>query len=291
LRIKTTAGETYLSDFVPVNVTPPIDSVKWTSDSTGVQLYVSTHNPANNTRYYKWDFAETWEFHSPFVQQLRYDTVINPANGKPVPGIAFLPYGLDSAVYFCWQSAQSTQLLLGSSANLSQDVITDFPLNLVPPSSVNLTIEYSTLVNQYALTENEFNFLSTMQKNTEETGSVFGAEPTSLQGNIHSLTHPSETVVGYVGFSTIQSKRIFIDKNQLPAYWKTTYPGCVPDSVLTLAGGTNPYYQIENAVYSGLVPIMVTNVIDGSIQFVVVAPPCVNCVLNGGTNIKPSFWQ
>lgn len=290
LRIKTTGGEAYLSDFVPVNQTPPIDSVSWVLDSAGIQNYVSTHDPANNTHYYKWDYVETWEFHSPYTQQFRYDTVSISPTGVVEPGITPIPSGEDSSINTCWQSAQSTAIYLGSSAALSRDIITDFPLDFIPSLSVALSVKYSVLVNQYALSADEFNFLTTMQKNTTETGSVFGAEPSSLQGNIRSLTNPAEMVVGYVGFSTVASKRIFIARDQLPAVWTAFYPGCVPDTVLTIAPAVDPYYQIKAALYSGLLPTMITGDINGAIQFLAVPLQCINCTLTG-TNIKPSFWQ
>src|SRR3712207_6958843 len=36
---------------------------------SGVTIFVNTHNPENNTRYYRWEFDETWENRSvyPFV--------------------------------------------------------------------------------------------------------------------------------------------------------------------------------------------------------------------------------
>src|ERR1035438_4859191 len=41
LRIKTEAGEEYLSDFAPVETTPPIDSINWQLKTSGVQIYAN----------------------------------------------------------------------------------------------------------------------------------------------------------------------------------------------------------------------------------------------------------
>jgi len=51
LRIQTLGKDQYLSDFVPVEVTPPIDSVGYAIASNGVNLYVNTHDPTNNIKY------------------------------------------------------------------------------------------------------------------------------------------------------------------------------------------------------------------------------------------------
>jgi hypothetical protein len=63
IRIITNDGLIYLSDFVPVELTPPIDSVGYFIKNSSVQLYVSTHDATNKARYYRWDYAETWQFH------------------------------------------------------------------------------------------------------------------------------------------------------------------------------------------------------------------------------------
>jgi hypothetical protein len=294
IRIKTAQGEEFLSDFVPISITPPIDSLSWQADSTGIQLYASTHDPLNHTRYYQWSFLETWEYHSPYLQQLRYDTISDPSSDKPEPGITPLATGEDTAVFTCWRSAPSTQILIATSLNLQQDVISRFPLTFIDSSSQKISVEYSSLVSQYALTAAAFNFLQVMQKNTEETGSVFGSEPTQLQGNIHSLTHPGETVVGYVEFSTVQTKRLFIDKGQLPGNWVPLYPDCAPDlpyaHIIPKTGMGDPYIEIKAAMGSGLIPISIVRIgAQDSVQFIAVPAPCVNCTLTG-TNIKPSFW-
>ncbi len=71
LNILTLDGKKYQSDFVSVQSTPPIDSVSWKQDTTGVQLYINTHDPTNQTKYYQWDYTETWEYHSPFLEYFK----------------------------------------------------------------------------------------------------------------------------------------------------------------------------------------------------------------------------
>jgi len=64
LRVKTTDNKIYLSDYVPLKNSPPIDSVGFVSQSSAVQIYVNTHDAANATRNYRWEFNEDWQFHS-----------------------------------------------------------------------------------------------------------------------------------------------------------------------------------------------------------------------------------
>ncbi|MDX5437321.1 MAG: DUF4249 domain-containing protein, partial [Pontibacter sp.] len=66
LRIETSGGKEYLSSFVSTQKTPEIDSVTWSVSQGGVQVAVNTHNPANSTRYYKWDYEEVYEYSAYF---------------------------------------------------------------------------------------------------------------------------------------------------------------------------------------------------------------------------------
>ena len=72
LKIITKDGNEFRSDPGKVNTSPPIDSVFWQQDSSGVQIYLNTHDPGNGTRYYQWEYIETWEFHSAFDSFLEY---------------------------------------------------------------------------------------------------------------------------------------------------------------------------------------------------------------------------
>ena len=91
LDIKTKDGKQYLSDYVPAKTTPAIDSINWKATTDGVQIFLNTHDPSNNTIYYKWDYEETWEFHSQYVKDLVYDT-INDASGAPQISINFTKF-------------------------------------------------------------------------------------------------------------------------------------------------------------------------------------------------------
>mgnify|MGYP003579901018 CR=1 FL=1 len=59
LHIITTNGKEYLSDYVTARKTPLIDSVSFRQNDKGVQIYVTTHDDTDNTRYYIWYYDET----------------------------------------------------------------------------------------------------------------------------------------------------------------------------------------------------------------------------------------
>src|SRR5690606_8629815 len=103
LRIRTGAGQEYLSAYVPVVKNPPIDSVtyKVRPDRAGVQIYVNTHDPLDKTRFYRWSYDETWEYSMPLYSV--YELV-----GKDI-------VYRQQSINTCWSSANPTNIVLGSS--------------------------------------------------------------------------------------------------------------------------------------------------------------------------------
>jgi len=284
LHIITAAGKEYLSDYEAVKPTPPIDSVGYTVKADGIQLYVNSHDAKNNTRYYRWDYKETWNFHAKYPaafitdgKQLKYRTP-------------------DQQIYTCFASEASSTIILGSTKALSQDVVYQQPLTQIASTSEKIEARYSILVKEYALSNEAYNFWQNLKKNTEQLGSIFDALPSELPGNIHCVTTPSEPVVGYVSVSTVQQKRIFISQTQLPQTWVTTYPyQCELDSLLFCRGPSCG----QNDVAVFLLPLdakefAITPLSSpggpGIIGYLSADAQCADCTIRGTTR-QPAFWK
>jgi hypothetical protein len=281
LHITTSVGKEYLSDFESVSTNPPIDSVGFTVQNNGIQLYVNTHNPANSTRYYRWEYAETWNFHAEYPSPLITD------------GVKLNLRTPDQQIYSCFGNNASDVILLGSSAKLSNDVIYQQPLTQVSSTSEKLEAKYSILVKQYALTSDAYNFWQNLKKNAEQLGTIFSPQPSEVPGNIHCVTTPSEPVIGFVSVTNTQQKRIFISHSQLPQTWSATYPyQCELDTLLIHRG------PFQNDVALFLIPL-------GSTEFAISAlssptgqligylgagSECADCTIRG-TNKQPAFWK
>lgn len=282
LRIKTVAGKEYLSDFVEVKITPPIDSISWQKEDEGVQLYMNTHDPQSNTKYYQWNYVETWEFHSPFKSVLKFVTRPGPF-GQLVAGIEYIypDHRSDTSIFKCWRSAASTQIIIGSSAKLSEDLIYK-PFLYIPKEDRRISVLYSINVKQYAITKAGYEFLEKMKKNTEENGSIFDPQPSQLKGNIYCVTDANEPVIGFVNISSVEEKRLFIDKSQVPFWSYRT--SCAEEKV------RNNTDSITDAWRGGAMPTEELEM-DGFriVYFGTSTPACVNCTLSG-TNVKPVFW-
>jgi hypothetical protein len=279
LHITTPDGKQYASDYEIVKSTPPIDSIGFAPKNNYLQIYANAHDATNNTRYYRWDYSEAWRFHAKY--QSGYIADGNDVRNR-------LP---SEGIYYCYASDRSSNIVIGSSEKLSQDVIFQSPITTISSDAEKLELRYSILLKQYALTKPAYQFWENLKKNTEQLGSIFDAQPTQLQGNIHNVNDPAEPVIGYISVTNPQSKRIYINKGQLPNNWIEKYPfDCgMPDSAFYSHPGTGTndvrFYIIQGggiAVDGIFTPF-------GVAGYTYSSPSCADCTIRGKV-MKPSFW-
>lgn len=261
LRVKTRVGGEYLSDFVEVKNTPAIDAIEGKIDTRqdAMVMQVNTHDATNSTRFYRWKFEETWEYRAAFYSSLEL-----------VKGV--IDYRKED-INLCWRTMKSSNILLGSTIKLSQDIIKDLPITTVPISTNKLYIKYSILVKQYGLTQDAFEYWTNLAKTTEGTGSLFDPLPSQITGNIRSTTNPKELVFGYFSAAVEQKKRIFLTPNL------GRYPTCsAPDTL-----------KIEDALKSSATLMNYTG--ERSELILATSAYCADCRAQGGVTKRPSFWE
>jgi hypothetical protein len=281
LSVTTTDGNNYISDFVTPKNSPPIDSITWqlvndpVSESPVVDIYMNAHDPTNSTRYYRWDYTETWQY------QAIYQTYWGVNNGM------VYPLGQDNSFFNCWTSAPSTSILLGSTVTLSDDIIIHAPIAKFLKNDPRMDVKYSILVRQYPLDPASYRYWLTVQQNSQSLGGLYDLQPSQIKGNIHGVTNPNDPVIGYVSASSIQEQRIFINNYQLPGWKSNPAKDCPMDTVKV-----DP---LNTLIYSYPDPeFTIYQFISGAgnpPSMVVTKKPCLDCRSQGGSIVKPPFWQ
>lgn len=263
LNVKIASGKEYQSDYVSMVSTPPIDSISYRVDKqiNSVVISVNTHDPSNSTRFYRWKFEDTYEYQTP------YYSVYDKDNDKKE---YFIRQGNISK---CWRTDRSTNIMLGSTIKLSQDAILSLPLNIVDIATNKFYFGYSTLVKQYGLTQDAFEYWTALAKTTQGTGSLFDPLPSQVTGNFRNVNDPKELVFGYFSAAREQSKRLFIRANL------GSFPRCdEPDTV--------GFDQLD-IIYGGSLILNLTADYDSLIMS---SPYCADCRVQGGTTTKPPYW-
>lgn len=276
LRIATNNGNTYESELQELRASPPIDSVSWEQSAPApgaVDIYVTTHDPQNKTRFYKWDYVETWQYYSGFQSLYEYtnDSLILRPDADQI--------------FTCWRTRSSSDIFINSSEKLEEDVIFKNRLVHIAAPDERLLVTYSLLVKQYAIDRPALNYYKQLQNNSQNLGSIFGTTPSQLKGNIHNVNDASEVVIGYISAGTISQKRIFIAFSQLNLWpsIRLYYANC--EQVLL---GLNEYaFYLTQGSY---LPLYYKTQFLVPVGLWVGSPDCVDCRLHGGTTTKPSFW-
>ncbi len=259
LTIKS-AGRTYVSSPMEMLPVPPIDSLYYEKQvinesniygepEEGCWIYLNSYDPSQKCLYYRWDFTETWEFRIPF----------------PVPRNR------------CWITKNSDRIHIKNISTYNQAKVTRFPLYFISNGTDRLNVKYSILVNQYSLSEREYNYWEKLEDVTQNTGGLYDMIPSALTNNIQCLNLPDEIILGYFSVSAVSQKRLFIQDrfHGLPYL----YQKCLGDTVWatgdTYIPGLNEYVWIIEDYYS--------------YKIITKYKDCADCTTRG-TTVKPPFW-
>jgi hypothetical protein len=270
LNISAPRGTQYINYYsypVEMKAVPPIDTVYYEktviaepNDTykgiNGCQIYLDTHDPANNCRFYRWDFAETWKL------RLLFD----------VPNQT------------CYLSENSKDIFIESTAAFSEDRIKRLPVTYISNATDRLRFQYSIQVNQYSLNEEEYNYWKKLKNLTVSVGGLHDVIPSSIASNIVCLNNPSEKVLGYFSVSAVSSKRIFIEEKFEGII--DQYANCATD---TLYGGPDEIVGLGQIIWT-LFDIAPVPFSSPRIRIFTETKGCADCTVRG-TTVKPLFWK
>ena len=271
LKVQSVDGNKYSSSFIEILQTPPIDSISWKPSIDGVNINVSSTGTASASRYYKWNYIETWKYHSEFYSTLK---IIDEVVYSRFP---------EEQIYFCWRTTNSSQILINSTDSFNKNSISKFPLIFLPVGSEKLTIKYSVLVQQTSLTEASYNFFDQLQKTTQNLGGLFDPLPSKVTGNIINENNPEEKVLGYFYGSSMETKRIFISNGSLPQSLQKT-PSKLECSLVNVL--------FENYSKRAKSLIIVSSYgAPFTVGYSFSYAECIDCRVQGGTTTEPLFWK
>ena len=266
------AGKHYRSAFsTPLN-TPGIDEIsRQINDDNSIDIMVTTHEPNNETLYCLWSFEENWEVRSRYNTLLRYDFQADEVLPQRLNG--------DNR-YYCWASDLSKSLLLASSEKYRDAVIKDHKIHTLQPGNSRYSYLYSINVSQYRIDKEASLYFNNLQRNIDESGSLFAPQPSEITGNIQCLTDPDEIVVGYIFASKPATSRLFIPMAELNL-------NILEDRSECIEGGQQPDPRTAYIWGYGIYDV------DERGNYLYISRRCVDCTQRGlgnPTKNKPAFW-
>ena len=201
----TVDGETYQSEFQPLLTSPEIDEVTWQENESSVSIFVTTLAEKDDSRHFMWSFEEDWEFHAK-IDMRGNDTLKAIYNEKHYPDLTEThnPY------YYAWMHDKSKNLLLHSTASLSENRVENAKLHEIGIDDIRISYIYSILVKQWSLSDEAYRYFYTAKQYTEESEGLFTPILSDYQGNIVCTSNPNKRAHGYILASNVTTKRIFI---------------------------------------------------------------------------------
>jgi hypothetical protein len=275
LQVTTPNGEKIVSDYDRMPTCPEIDSVYFarkdlpTNDPQtfvrGVQFYVDLNGQESDSRFYRWNMDETWEYHSPYAKRYYYDGTVHEISPP------------DFSKMICWKTEAVKGFYTLSTKNLETNQYKMLPLHFEDNTTTKLYVGCSVLVHQNAISEPAYLFWEKLRINSEEQGGLYEKQPLPVEGNLVNLTNPGNKVLGFFGASSERTRRIFVEGiHDMGIYYDTI---CSP-TYLDRKG----WLEVSPSEYPVDFAYFYITII-GTLE-----PSCIDCQLLGGTLTKPDFW-
>ena len=279
LNIMTADRKEYESDYITLPPPcPSIDSLYYeiktvgTSDPEqsleGAQFYIDVNAGEDEARNFRWELVETWEYYAANIIQYYFDGILLHLMDDPFK------------YYYCWKTERIKNIYTASTKNSTSNTITRYPLNYVSNQTLRLQTKYSLLVKQFSLSDEAYQYWDQMRRQQQESGGLYESQPPQIRGNIYNVNDPDELVLGFFYVSSSSEKRIFVNGQR-----QLNFPRikCTLDTIDNMS--EIPSY-LSCPVYMRSLSQM------GS------GPPygvgygiCFDCTSEGGTTVKPDFWE
>ena len=248
-------------------------------DIEGVAILVDTFDPEGMSRFYRFDYEETYKIIAPRWNPQDFLLVYDP----PPTFINVVPKTREEEV--CYNTVNSVRLILGNTSGFQEDRLSRFSVRFLARDNFFISHRYSILVRQYVISREAHTFYETLNE-FSGTESLFSEnQPGFLSGNISSETNPNEKVVGFFDVSSVSSRRIFFDHADF--YPEDLIPAFPEPCPITIPIRSELLPAIEFNRVKFWARHAPEDATEGN--FKVVPRVCGDCTALG-SNVVPDFW-
>lgn len=282
LEITTKDGKIYQSTPQTLTTVNPIESVVPSlatnkDNETGVQINVNTFDPAKTSKYYRYEYDETYKIVAP-----RWTTLKIIATGPQTVELI----NNDPNTRICYSSKKSTDIILVNTNDKTEDRV-NLPIRFIEGSNYIIGHRYSILVKQYVENLEAYTFHKTLRDIASSSSILSPKQPGLIAGNIKCINDSSTKVIGFFDVASYSEKRIFFNygdffPNKPIPYFNT----CDDVPFLFCFGGED--CEGETMIYNINRELM-TYIGNSGTRYTLVDAVCGDCT-SFSSNIKPSFW-
>ncbi len=292
LFITTNTGDSYTSNPLTLTNETQIGDVNSKSETNdgvlGVSIYANSFDPSGNSRYYRYEYEETYKIVAPFWSKL--DAIVtSPTEYGTIPR--------EKEERVCYGSASSTGIIQTETSGFSEDRVTQKRVRFIPVDDFIITHRYSILVKQYVQSLESYTYFKTLKELSGSENLLSQNQPGFISSNIFSVNNTNEKVLGFFDVSSVSSKRIFFNfrdlfsaPQRLPPYFVSCEYYAPLDNnsrtslIEAIRSGDYKYYRLNDLGIEGVPPL-----VPDRGPYVFVIPECGDCT-TVGTNVVPDFW-
>ncbi|EIA09144.1 DUF4249 domain-containing protein [Flavobacterium frigoris] len=283
LEIKTTDGKVYKSTPETLTTVTPIESIIPTittnkDNEIGVQININSYDPTNTSKYYRYEYEETYKIVAPRWSSLKL-TVTGTES------IQLIPNSINTRV--CYLTKNSTDIILFNTNDQTEDRV-NLPIRFINKNNYIIGERYSVLVKQYVENLEAYNFHKVMRDISSSSSVLSPKQPGIITGNIRCISDSNTKVIGYFDVASISSQRIFFNYNDVfPNTPKPPYIVECDDIPFSFCfrgddcSGPSLIYNVENNLMS--------YISNNSSNYILTPVECGDCT-SFSSNKIPSFW-
>lgn len=292
LKINTADGKNYSSS--PVDLPPRVEMDEIFAEriedanqsKDGVQVLVNTTDPTGNSKYFRYEYEETYKIVAP--NPTRFFTEIE--NYDPESGsyqVVLTPRVPEET---CYSTKISTGITQASTSEFSENRVFRFPVRYLSKTDTKIQTRYSLLVKQYVQSAAAYTFYKIIKDLGSIQSLLSQGQPGYVAGNIVSEANPEEKILGFFEASSMTSKRIYFNYEDFDLAKPPYFVEC---EVLQLDYYKNDpiNYNEREALHTYLKyqDYQVLSV-NSRLVYRIVQPECSVCTYFS-SNIRPDFWE
>lgn len=290
LIIVTSRGKSYASKPTQLTNITQIDNVhafKEINDDglEGVIITVNSFDSTGKAKYYRYEYEETYKIIAQYWS--RYEAIV--ISDIPPYEVDFKLKSKEDKV--CYNTITSKGIIQTETNNLTEDRVTNFPIRFILEDDFVIRHRYSILIKQYVQSQEAYSFYKIFNELSESESLFSQNQPGFINGNLYSIDNENEKVIGFFQVSSVSSKRIFINQQDLISKGQQLLRCHLEAPELENSIGESPLIE---SIESGRLRFFVENngtsiePIEGG-PFVMVNAECADCTIIG-SNIVPDFW-
>ncbi|WP_339888328.1 DUF4249 domain-containing protein [uncultured Flavobacterium sp.] len=303
LFVNTSNGKQYTSTREKLttenNLTSIEASVKNKFGVRGVDITANSFDPTNSSKYYRYEYEETYRFTVPFWAPDSLQIFGNAEYDDPSKGkikYALTQHQRNGASKTCFKTDKNNQIILSNTTSLIEDRIKDESIRFISYNNFIIADRYTILIKQYIQNLASHTYYKTLKKLSETDNVLSPNQPGFINGNLSAVENKNEKVIGFFDVSTVSEKRIFFNYQDIfpeelepPYFYKCDILDYDSKLLKDPALSITPPFGLTNLVITSRQGNLILYERIANI-YRMVPPECGDC-RSIGSNIPPIFWQ